>query len=113
MDAYTYKTAVTFACVAIFVGSVIVALCIPLYLGKIAMNKSYGFRCGKAFESDRNWYLINKFGARACMVWGSITVMVGILCLFISPSLAITFEKGVLIGLIVPLVLTSLYGRTL
>ena len=47
-----------------FVGFIMIFLSIPLKNGSIKMNKLYGFRFSKSFESDENWYKINKCGAK-------------------------------------------------
>jgi hypothetical protein len=60
METVNAKSPVTFACL----GFILIAVSIPIYLGKINMNCAYGFRIRKAFESDENWYLINRYGAR-------------------------------------------------
>ena len=65
MESYEFKTAITFACLNIFVGLVLILVCIPLYRGTVKMNRTYGFRCRGAFESEKNWYRINRFGAGA------------------------------------------------
>lgn len=39
----------------IFVGLLTIAVCIPLLKDKIAMNRWYGIRFRKSFESEENW----------------------------------------------------------
>lgn len=44
---------------------------LPLIRGRVAMNKMYGIRLPKAFESEANWYAINTFGGKllaACSI---------------------------------------------
>jgi hypothetical protein len=48
----------------VFVGALIIAVCIPLLKNKIRMNRWYGMRFRKSFESDENWYKINRYGAK-------------------------------------------------
>lgn len=113
MESFEFKTAITFACVDMFVGLVVILVCIPLYRGTVKMNRSYGFRCRRAFESEENWYRINRFGAGATICWGVFAIVVGIFCLFLPPHLAGNIAKAVLLALIIPLGLTSYYGRQL
>ena len=50
MESINVKTAVTLVCL----GFILVAVSIPLYLGKIKMNRFYGFRIRNAVESEEN-----------------------------------------------------------
>jgi hypothetical protein len=52
-------------------GFILIAISIPLYLGKIKMNRIYGFRIRKAFESEENWYEINRYRAHKSADWRS------------------------------------------
>ena len=51
MESINVKTAVTLVCL----GFILVAVSIPLYLGKIKMNCFYGFRIRNVFESEENY----------------------------------------------------------
>ncbi len=82
METVNAKTAVTLVCL----GFMLIAVSIPLYLGKIKMNCFYGFRIRKAFESEENWYKINRYGAKVLMWWSVVIVAMGIACLFIEPQ---------------------------
>ena len=42
----------------------LVALCVPLLAGRMSRNRWYGFRIPKSYESEENWLLINRYGAR-------------------------------------------------
>jgi SdpI/YfhL protein family len=77
METVNAKTAVTLVCL----GLILIGVSIPLFLGKIKMNCVYGFRIRKAFESEENWYRINRYGAKALMGWSVIIVAIGITCL--------------------------------
>lgn len=59
-------------------GLLVVALCIPLVLRRVAMNSLYGIRLAKAFESDANWYEINAFGGRVMAIAGAAIALLGI-----------------------------------
>ena len=48
------------------------------------MNRFYGFRISKAFTSDANWYAINKYGAKALILWSMIMIAAGVLFLFVG-----------------------------
>jgi hypothetical protein len=70
MGTVNVKTAVTLVCL----GLVLIAVSIPLLLGKIKMNSVYGFRIRKALESEENWYEINYYGAKALIRWSGIII---------------------------------------
>ena len=47
------------------------------------MNKYYGFRIKKAFESEENWYKINKYGAKRFLFWSIPMLIIGAIVFFI------------------------------
>ena len=101
------KTSITLT----ILGIVIILISIPLYLGKVKMNGVYGFRIRKAFESEQNWYLINRYGARALMLWAVVLMAVGIICLFVHPQYVLNTAKVGFISIIIPIMLTIAFGR--
>jgi uncharacterized membrane protein len=62
----------------IFSGLLFILLSIPLVLGKVKMNHLYGIRISKAFESDENWYRINRYGGKVLIATGLILIVFGI-----------------------------------
>jgi len=66
------------------VSLVIILVSIPLLLGKIPMNRWYGVRFKAAFESDDNWYAINRYGAKWLIIW-SIVLMIIRITIFYAP----------------------------
>ena len=107
METVNAKTAVTLVCL----GFILIGVSLPLYLGKIKMNQVYGFRLGKAFESDENWYAINRYGAKALMCWSVVIMTVGIVCLHIDPQNVLTVAKFAFLSLLVPIAQTVWYAR--
>ena len=65
-------------------GLVIAGTSIPLWLGKVPMNRWYGVRLQGSFESDEAWYRINRAGGKAGAVCGALIALVGVYC-FVSP----------------------------
>lgn len=61
----------------IFVGLLLIVLSIPLVSSKVGRNALYGIRIGKSFESDENWYAINRYGGKVLIVVGVITAVLG------------------------------------
>ncbi len=88
-------------------------ICLPLYLRKIRKNYFYGFRIPKAFESDGNWYKINRFGAGAMMWWAIAVAVWGILAYFIPPRDAQLFTTIGLVSAFIPILITIIYARQL
>jgi len=100
----------------VFVGILVIALCLPLLKNKIGMNYFYGIRFRKSFESDENWYKINQFGARRMTFWSVVIIFIGILA-FIIPvdarkSLRPLFVSSPLI-LIIPTIESWLFTKRL
>ena len=67
----------------IFVAALFIVLSIPLVKGKIPMNKVYGVRIKKAFESDENWYKINAYGGKQLILWSIPLVLLGVVTFFV------------------------------
>lgn len=109
MEPVNLKTAVTLVCL----GFILIAVSIPVYLGKIKMNCYYGYRIRKAFESEENWYTINRYGAKALMCWSVIIMAIGIVCLYIEPQPVPTVAKLTFLSVIVPIIQTFRYARRL
>lgn len=109
METVNTKTAVTLVCLAL----ILIAVSVPLLLGKVKMNAVYGFRFRKAFESDENWYLINSYGAKALIRWALLIMITGIAGLYIEPEHVLTVGKMAFLSLLVPAVQTALYAKRL
>lgn len=77
--------------IVISVGFVAIALVmflvsLPLIRGRVAMNKTYGIRLPKAFESEANWYTINKFGGKLLVACSIGFAVAGVLFGSIKPA---------------------------
>jgi len=60
-----------------------IVMSIPLLKGHVKMNKLYGIRVKKAFESDETWYKVNAYGAKRIIIWSLPLFIVGIVCFFV------------------------------
>jgi hypothetical protein len=109
MDSVNVKTAVTLVCL----GIIVVLVSTPLLLGKIRMNCAYGFRIRKAFESEENWYIINRYGAKVLMCWAVLLMITGVVCLFIEPEYVLPVAKVSFISVIVPIFQVFYFARRL
>ncbi len=67
----------------IIVGLILIALFTPLKRGKVKMNKFYGIKIKKSFESEKNWYDINKYGANRFIIWSIPLIIIGVFTFFI------------------------------
>lgn len=100
----------------IFVGILIIALCIPLLNDKIRMNRWYGIRLPKSYTSDENWYKINRYGAKRMILWSVVLVLIGIAAFFIPADgerkLGLALAWAPLI-LIIPAIESWLFSKKL
>lgn len=62
-------------------------LAIPMIKEKVKMNHFYGVRFAKSFESDENWYKINKKGGILLFKWSIAILLVGLSC-FVLPEIS-------------------------
>ncbi len=60
-------------------GVVFILVSVPLVAKKVPMNRLYGFRLSQAFESDENWYAINRYGGKQCIAWSVPLICIGTL----------------------------------
>ncbi len=97
--------------ILILLGLTVVAVSIPLYLGKVKRNAAYGFRIRKALESDQNWYRINRYGAISLIVWAICLMAAGIICLSVPPDYVLMAAKACFVSIIVPILLTIAFAR--
>ncbi|MBI5248583.1 MAG: SdpI family protein [Desulfomonile tiedjei] len=99
------------------IGLLTTAIAIPLVLRKVPMNRFYGVRIPKAFESDRNWYDINAYGGRLFLAFGLLLTFFGIVAQGLAPSptsiWSAVFIAGPLLLIFPILALISAYARRL
>jgi hypothetical protein len=98
----------------ILCGLLFIGVSIPLYKGSIKMNYWYGFRIGKALDSEQNWYDINKYGARRLIIWSFPIIISGIIYFFLSPQVARASNViPLIIFTFIPVIETLMYARRL
>ncbi|HBA54270.1 MAG TPA: hypothetical protein DCZ04_07395 [Syntrophorhabdus aromaticivorans] len=100
----------------IFVGLLMIALCIPLLKCRIPMNQWYGVRFSKSFESTENWYKINKYGAGRMIFWSILIIVIGVMALFIPLHGKRTLQAAMACApllLIIPVIESWLFARKL
>ena len=99
-----------------FCGLMVIAISIPLLLEQIGINRWYGIRFKKSYESEENWYAINKFGAKRLIIWSIPVVFLGIAAFFIPIEGNGALAKLYIITpmlLIIPALESYLYARKL
>lgn len=97
-------------------GLLVILLSIPLKKGSIKMNKFYGFRISKSFESEENWYKINKYGAERFLFWSIPMLAIGTIAFFIPfNEYSVVFWIFLLAPLIIfiPVIETLQYAKNL
>jgi hypothetical protein len=63
----------------VFFAMLFIGLAIPLLIGKVRMNRWYGFRLKEAFRSDEHWRKINRYGARQLLLWATLPIIAAVL----------------------------------
>lgn len=61
-------------------GCVCIALGLPLMKRKVKMNRWYGVRIPKSFQSEENWFKINEYGGRQLVAWSIPLIVWGLFC---------------------------------
>lgn len=61
-------------------------LAIPLIKRRVPMNRWYGIRIRRAFESEQRWYSVNEYGGRALAYWSAFIALVGAAGLMLGPN---------------------------
>jgi hypothetical protein len=101
-------------------GLLLILMSIPLVAGKVPMNKFYGFRIPKSFESAETWFKINSYGGKQLIFWSILLIVVGI-SYFFSPiqgdqneiDRALRTAGPMVICITIAIVKTFIYSKTL
>ena len=100
----------------IFIAFTMILISIPLVKGHVSMNNFYGIRFKKAYESEENWYKINKYGGRQLIIWSIPLGLFGVITFFLpfkdNPLLHLISVLAPFI-ILVPVVMSYLYARRL
>ena len=79
MDTIAMTMGISIICAAV----VLILISIPMLKRKIPMNRWYGARFKKSFESEENWYRINAYSAKQLILWTIPILIIGIVTLFL------------------------------
>jgi uncharacterized membrane protein len=80
----------------------IIAISVPLFLGKVPRNRWYGFRTPKTLSSDSVWYPANRIGAQYLCIAGLIELIAFAIGFWLWPAETAAYG-GLLVAL--PLVI--------
>jgi len=69
-------------------GVILVAVSIPMILGKVAPNAIYGFRVPDTMNDPRTWYAVNTYSGKWLLVTGLIFMATCILA-YIIPGISV------------------------
>ena len=107
---------IIFGLVNVLAGGLILGLSIPLIKGTVKMNRVYGVRYKKAFESEENWYKLNRYGGRLLAYWSVLFMAVGAVCFFIPLDAGNALFWGAVLfplTVLIPAYQTYRYGQRL
>jgi uncharacterized membrane protein len=74
---------VIIGCGHVLTGVLCILISIPLLKERVKMNRFYGIRLKKSFQSEESWYRMNRQGARILMRWSAGLIIFGILLMFV------------------------------
>lgn len=72
----------------------------PLVRGKIPMNRLYGVRFKRSFESDEIWYEINRYGGQRMILWSYPILGLGLAALVTPLALTLILAFAPMLYLI-------------
>lgn len=68
----------------LFVSFLIIGISIPLVMGKVPINKMYGIRFRKSYETEETWYKVNHYGGKQLIIWSIPLALLGFFTLFLT-----------------------------
>lgn len=86
-------------------GTLLVALAVPLLMGKVPPNPIYGFRLRATLNDPEVWYAVNAYSARWLIAGGLVTIAAAVGLSFV-PGLSLDgYALGCLAAFVTVLVL--------
>jgi len=108
---------ILYCCIFGVTGLLMIGLSLPLLQGKIKKNYWYGFRLPKAFESEENWYAINRYGAQRLINWSILFFILSLCSLVIpfntNPSVALIVGFSPLFIILIPIIKVLQFAKKL
>ncbi len=93
----------------ISVALLVIGLSMPLVKGSVKMNRFYGIRFAKSYESEEDWRKINKYGGKQLIIWSIILAIFGIVTLYFplegntGLAIAVLHAPAILLFSIIPI----------
>ena len=98
-------------------GAAIIVVSLPLLKDNIKPNALYGVRMAKSFESNENWFKMNRYGAKQMILWAAIMMLCGIVAFFLpmqhNVTLAVIFAILPVLLVVIPAIQIYRYSKTL
>lgn len=98
----------------LIVALIVIGVCIPLVRDAVKMNRYYGIRIAKAFESEENWYKINRYGAWWMIACSLVLLLVGVVTFFVPVGSNAGLKVACLLApliLLVPIIPIMVYAK--
>jgi hypothetical protein len=95
------------------VAAIALGLAIPLARRRVAMNRVYGVRFARSFESDELWYTINEYGGRRTIGWSLVLAAMGVASFFASSVPALVLLSFAPLILVVPCIQAYRFAQRL
>lgn len=95
---------------------ILILISIPLVQGKVSMNKVYGIRFKKSYESEEAWKKINEYGGKHLISWSILLLVFGIISFFLpleGRHHLITAVSCAPLILIIPVIQSYMYSLKL
>jgi uncharacterized membrane protein len=106
---------ITIGLALVLSGALTMAACLPLLKGQVKPNVLYGIRMAKSFESDENWFKMNRYGARQMMLWAAVMMAFGFVAFFLplrgNETLAVIVGLVPVLLLFIPVIRIYRYSK--
>ncbi len=110
------STSITLGLSNISIAALSIVISIPLATGKVSMNRTYGVRIKRAFESEENWYKINAYGGKQLILWSIPLILLGLATFFLplegnGPAIVAVACAPLIV--LVPAIMSCVYAKNL
>lgn len=88
-----------------------IVIAIPLILKKVPPNAFYGFRVSKSLKSPENWYGINAYWAKHCLIWASLQFLLTLIaaCFKDTISFSAVYFYSLMGFFLIPIIMTFIH----
>ena len=89
---------------ALCVSVLMLALGIPLAMGRVAPNGIYGFRTAKTLSSPSIWYRANAYAGKAFILAGVLSIVAALLCLLLTRRGTLSSSASIVMAVLIEVV---------